>query len=106
MRIFQNMLFGPVRVIPILGPGFSFSENLTFGLSPLFIKEVVGSRSEGKSSRGIPSPGGEADEDQVFQCCRVVSCRRRRIQKSQIPQKIYILAWTRTTKGLKYHNPL
>ena len=34
-------------------------------------------RSEGRPSRGISSPGGGADQDQVFPCRVVVSCRRR-----------------------------
>ena len=46
-------------------------------------------RSEGRSSRGISSPGGGADQDQVFPC-RVVPCRRqprkvRKIQKASGP---------------------
>ena len=46
-------------------------------------------RSEGRSSRGILSPGGGADQDPVFPCravsCRVVACRR---QISKNPQKV------------------
>ena len=39
-------------------------------------------RSEGMSSRDISSPGGGADQDQVFQCrVVVVSCRVVALQK-------------------------
>ena len=40
-------------------------------------------RSEGRSSRGISSPGGGADQDQVFPCCcrRVVSSSDPKNQK-------------------------
>ena len=39
-------------------------------------------RSEGRSSRGISSPGRGADQDQVFPC-RAVPCRRQISNKSK-----------------------
>ena len=56
-------------------------------LQGIMLEVVCCGRSEGRSSRGISSPGGGADQDQVFPCravpCRAVACRRQIPKKSQ-----------------------
>ena len=63
-------------------------------------------RSEGRSSRGISSPGGGADQDQVFPCCRrVVSCRRR-IKTSKNITKNPKLSEMTQNRSRSLQNPL